>query len=860
MGLDGEYSVIRTQILATKPVPSLGIAYHLVAEDEQQRTIAEGKKPTNETMAFQATTKRSEPSNRNGQKEGKGNAHCDHCGRDGHTRDGYFKLVGYPEWWNPKNKREKTKSRAACAETEPDLIASLTKEQYEQFQKHFDAENKSAQGEPPRTVNMAGKPRHDDNWVVDSGCTEQITYRTDALENRTVCRNESPVTIPNGENISVEGKGSHTLPNGTRIRDVLHVPKFTFNHLSVCKLTKDLNCAVTFFPRFFVMQGLRSRKLIGAGRCINGLYQMGMLGSKRRAMMVTGELWHKRLGHASDKKLSQINFLNNFSFKASDNVCDSCMKSKFTRLPFPTSTTKTDACFDLIHCDIWGRYCTPSLTKANYFLTIVDDYSRAVWVYLLKHKFDASMCLMHFFKMVKTQFEKNIKRIRCDNGGEFISNQMMSFYMEQGTSLETSCPHTPQQNGVVERKHRHLLDTARALMFEASLPKSFWGEYVLNATYIINRLPSKTIEDKTPYELLHGDKLSYDHMRVLGCLAYYRSIETNRDKFEIRGRPGIFMGYPSRTKGYKIFDPSNGKMITSRDVRFAEKVFPFALKAEQNRHSEEDVFTIEMDEPPVTRAEDLGPNQEVHFNEEGEQEELMPNNPINVNTGPNNDGLDADAQPQTPIEPAVHEAQNQNNENVAQGREKRTRTRPAHLKDYDVRLPPSIDHTPPASDQESSTVCPIANFVSYEKFSKAHKAFLTAITKNNEPTSFKQTVQEQHWRDAMQSEIKALEENRTWTIEDLPSGKRVIDSKWVYKTKFKPNGEVERYKERLVAKGYTQMEGVDYHDTFAPVAKLVTVRCLIAVATKRDWSIHQLDVNKAFLHGDLHEEVYMRIP
>ena len=112
----------------------------------------------------------------------------------------------------------------------------------------------------------------------------------------------------------------------------------------------------------------------------------------------------------------------------------------------------------------------------------------------------------------------------------------------------------------------------------------------------------------------------------------------------------------------------------------------------------------------------------------------------------------------------------------------------------------------------------------------------------------------------MQREIKALEENGTWTIEDLPDGKRPIDSKWVYKIKYKPNGEIERYKARLVAKGYTQMEGVDYHDTFAPVAKLVTVRCLIAIAVKKEWIIHQLDVNNAFLHGDLKEEIYMRIP
>ncbi|KAJ0588916.1 putative RNA-directed DNA polymerase [Helianthus annuus] len=125
-------------------------------------------------------------------------------------------------------------------------------------------------------------------------------------------------------------------------------------------------------------------------------------------------------------------------------------------------------------------------------------------------------------------------------------------------------------------------------------------------------------------------------------------------------------------------------------------------------------------------------------------------------------------------------------------------------------------------------------------------------------------MQDERWIKAMKKEIQALEQNETWTLEKLPEGKRAIDSKWVYKIKYKPNGEVERYKARLVAKGFTQIEGVDFHDTFAPVAKLVaklvTVRTLLALASKRNWFVHQLDVNNAFLHGDLNEEVYMKIP
>ncbi|CAH9126270.1 unnamed protein product [Cuscuta epithymum] len=190
----------------------------------------------------------------------------------------------------------------------------------------------------------------------------------------------------------------------------------------------------------------------------------------------------------------------------------------------------------------------------------------------------------------------------------------------------------------------------------------------------------------------------------------------------------------------------------------------------------------------------------------------------------------------------------------------RNRKLPKHLADYETDLPPSLDHSRSTAHSVDSTVYPISNFINYDKFSKSHKVFLAAITSRDEPKYFYQAVQDPLWREAMQKEVNALEENNTWTLVHLPPGKKVVDSKWVYKIKYKPNGDVERYKARLVAKGYTQVEGVDFHETFAPVAKLVTVRCMLAVAAKRNWIVHQLDVNNAFLHGDLSEDVYMRMP
>jgi hypothetical protein len=135
-----------------------------------------------------------------------------------------------------------------------------------------------------------------------------------------------------------------------------------------------------------------------------------------------------------------------------------------------------------------------------------------------------------------------------------------------------------------------------------------------------------------------------------------------------------------------------------------------------------------------------------------------------------------------------------------------------------------------------------------------------SITTDVEPKSYQEAVQHQCWIDAMNTELQALQQNKTWIYVDQPAHVKPIGSKWVYKIKHKADGSIERYKARLVAKGYNQVEGLDFFDTFSPVAKITTIRALIALASAKNWHLHQMDVNNAFLHGDLQEDVYMTVP
>ncbi|MCI19300.1 retrovirus-related pol polyprotein from transposon TNT 1-94, partial [Trifolium medium] len=180
---------------------------------------------------------------------------------------------------------------------------------------------------------------------------------------------------------------------------------------------------------------------------------------------------------------------------------------------------------------------------------------------------------------------------------------------------------------------------------------------------------------------------------------------------------------------------------------------------------------------------------------------------------------------------------------------------PSYLSDYVCST--SNTSSGPIS---SGTLYPISAFHSLAHLSPSHSSYTNAITHCTEPHTYAEACKSEQWKNAMNAELEALAKNQTWIYVDLPPNVKPIGSKWVYKIKHRADGSIERYKARLVAKGYNQIEGLDFFDTFSPVAKLSTVRILLAIASIKNWHLHQLDVNNAFLHGELQEDVYMAIP
>lgn len=309
-------------------------------------------------------------------------------------------------------------------------------------------------------------------------------------------------------------------------------------------------------------------------------------------------VWHMRLAHASHTVLQHIKSPDvriPSTDKSQLQACEVCHKAKQTRLPFPVRTSTSSAKFELIHMDVWGPYSEHSLANTNYMLTLVDDFSRATWTYLLQHKSQATATFSTFINMVHNQFDGKIKGVKTDNGKEFVNYDFLALLNKHCIIHQKTCPYTPQQNGTVERKHRHLLQLARSLMIQANLPKWFWSYSLLTATYIINRLPSPILNWKTPYETLHGKQPNYSNLRVFGCLSYATNVGPHKGKFEPRAQKCIFIGFSPGKKAYKLYSLDSEQVIISKDV-FYENLFPFQFnRDDQQQNSLPLPVTFEME-------------------------------------------------------------------------------------------------------------------------------------------------------------------------------------------------------------------------------------------------------------------------
>jgi transposase InsO family protein len=262
--------------------------------------------------------------------------------------------------------------------------------------------------------------------------------------------------------------------------------------------------------------------------------------------------------------------LTNVHFEK-DRVCSACQAGKQVGTHHPHKNIMiTDRPLELLHMDLFGPIAYISIVGSKYCLVIVDDYSRFTWVFFLQEKSQTQETLKGFLRRAQNEFGLRIKKIRSNNGTEFKNSQIEGFLEDAGIRHEFASPYTPQQNGVVERKNRTLLDMARTMLDEYKTLDRFWAEAINIACYSINRLYLHRILKKTSYKLLTGKKLNVSYFRVFGSKCFILVKRGRKSKFAPKAVEGFFLGYDSNTRSYRVFNKSTELVEVSCDIVFDE--------------------------------------------------------------------------------------------------------------------------------------------------------------------------------------------------------------------------------------------------------------------------------------------------
>nr|GEV37067.1 hypothetical protein [Tanacetum cinerariifolium] len=513
-------------------------------------------------------------------------------------------------------------------------------------------------------------------------------------------------------------------------------------------------------------------------------------------------LWHQRLSHLN------FDYINLLSKKdvviglpklkfVKDQLCSSCEVSKPKRSSFkPEVVPSSKGRLNLLHMDLCGPIRVASINGKKYIQVIVDDYSRYTWTLFLRSKDETPEVLKEFLTMIQRNLQALVIIVRTDKGTKFLNKTLNAFFKEEGIEHQTSTAQTPEQNGIVKRRNRTLVDAAQTMLSALKLPLFFWAEAIATACYTKNRSIIILTRDKMAYHIINDRKPSIKHLLKI----YLDS-------------------------GYRVYNKRTRLIVESIHIRFDEiKEMSETSVANDTsglipqRQKESDYDNSD----PVPQLQNVSSSADAHVPSQQKLDLLFGplydefftagTSSVNKSSSSTNNSNQQDAQSTTNIQPTsepstltyVHAKENNDNQ-----------AKEEHLQD----------------DKFTNPLC-----IPYKKLLCLPHTTLI---------------------EAMQEELYQFDRLQVWELVDKPFGKSVIRIKWLWKNKKDEDQTVIRNKARLVAKRYAQEEGIDFEESFAPVACLEAVRIFVAYATHKSFPIYQMDVKTAFLNGPLKEEVYV---
>ena len=728
---------------------------------------------------------------------------------------------------------------------------------------------------------------YNETMVCDAGSQHHIISSASLIKPGTLQK------YPSSSLVEIHGVGGSVRAIGTctcdmylgeavvTLSDVLYAPDAKVNLMSVSQACADntLDFIFNYDGVFVEGPGFGRTRL---GRVDNRLYKLvcsvshgikepvnesTYLSAHERAYVASVsktslDLMHRRLGHISHPVLenmvrAQCAHGLPEKYNAPNHKCDICLRAKQARPPFDEHIGSATHALELVHADVMGPFQETSLGGSKYALVILDDYSRYASVKCLEAKSDVPEALLSTLVYWANQLDARIRVLRTDRGSEFCNKTVDGFCTARGVLHQLSAAYTPQQNGRVERINRTLMDRGRALLIDSELPNTLWAEALMTGLRIYNvTLPVR--QPATPFELFWKRRPAVAALRVFGCKAYVQKPAHQRKKLDDRGIVGTLVGYSLCSKAYRVLHmhrDKNGRLAVteSRNVVFDESCHGPFVDPLSYGGVFADVASSMGELPNIPELGVVAPGhhqavapadaipEDIPFPDDEDIAEDTSS--TNGNTGSSSEEAPPEPGP-VQINPEADQIpENQNLDQAA----------------------PILEQVPddPVHEQLGSVIAPDG-----KRHSLRHQALLAKFKQpSGELTDDPQTLAEcqarrdwPQWREAMQAELDSLIKHGTFSLVPKSIGMALIPTKWVFKVKRDEKGRIDKYKARIVAKGFKQIAGRDYSEVYAPVGRHTTFRALLTEVVLNNLELIHLDVRTAFLNGELEEEIYVTPP